>query len=205
MALADTKPTVGTVSPPSAPEILVADAPTSKLSTFWRTVKPFGWQGLLLVGVLFALYAPVLRILVGQWYSDADYSHGFLVPSFGLFVSAAARQLRRFRGIRPCGASRCSLGQWDCSFLAGLGCGTAPEPPLFVVVHPLRAGCLLLRRGHAAGHGFSMAFLCLPFHPGCGLRRNRFPLQFVAEFSVWLRGPWRRFNLFSILREGNVL
>ncbi len=60
MALAGTNAT-GTVSTPPDHEVAPGAAAASKFSVFWQTVKPFGWQGLLLVGVLLALYAPVLR------------------------------------------------------------------------------------------------------------------------------------------------
>jgi Transmembrane exosortase (Exosortase_EpsH) len=47
-------------------------------------LRKFGWQGGLIVAATVLLYAPVLWRLMQQWYSDPDYSHGFLVP----FLSA---------------------------------------------------------------------------------------------------------------------
>ena len=68
---------------------------------FWQTVKPFGWQGLLLCAILIKLYAPVLRLLVYQWYSDADYSHGFLVPLLSAYLIWQRRDKLRQIPRRP--------------------------------------------------------------------------------------------------------
>src|SRR5437763_2669929 len=44
------------------------------------------WKPFLLLLVLAALYAPVIAGLVRQWYTDPDYSHGFLVPVFSGYL-----------------------------------------------------------------------------------------------------------------------
>jgi len=44
------------------------------------------WQIVALCAALLWLYAPILRHLVGQWSHDPNYSHGFFVPAFSLFV-----------------------------------------------------------------------------------------------------------------------
>ena len=93
MALAGTK-TSGTALS-SDEEVLPGGKPPSKLATFWQTLKPFGWQGLLLTAVLIFLYAPVLKLLVWQWYNDADYSHGFLVPILSAYLIWARRDKLR--------------------------------------------------------------------------------------------------------------
>src|SRR5713101_46707 len=43
------------------------------------------WSAVL-VGLVVFLYAAVLKALVGQWWSDPDYGHGFLVPLFSGYV-----------------------------------------------------------------------------------------------------------------------
>ncbi len=93
MALAGTKTSGTALNAPAAEEVRSAaksgsflTSASQTLTSFWQTLKPFGWQGLLLVGVLAALYAPVVKLLVYQWYSDADYSHGFLVPVLSAYL-----------------------------------------------------------------------------------------------------------------------
>ena len=88
MALAGTKPPEDCV-PTAGPGNPSRDAPASKFSTFWQTVKPFGWQGLLLVAFCRAL-RPGAAHPRRPWYSDADYSHGFLVPFLSAYLDLAA-------------------------------------------------------------------------------------------------------------------
>src|SRR5262245_31575503 len=50
---------------------------------WWLSTAP----GLIpLVALLGGLYGKILWELVGQWWNDANYSHGFLVPFFSAFV-----------------------------------------------------------------------------------------------------------------------
>jgi exosortase len=45
-----------------------------------------GWHALVLVSLLGWLYASVLLHLAKQWSNDPNFSHGFFVPAFSLFV-----------------------------------------------------------------------------------------------------------------------
>ena len=64
MALAGTKATSTALPRPTDTSVVLGDSTTSRSVTLWQTLKPFGWQGLLLVAVLIALYARVLTHLV---------------------------------------------------------------------------------------------------------------------------------------------
>lgn len=46
-----------------------------------------------LTGLVLLLYAPVLKHLVSQWWSDPDYGHGFFIPLFSAFVLWRDRNL----------------------------------------------------------------------------------------------------------------
>jgi exosortase len=46
-------------------------------STLWTAI---------ISGLVLLLYAPVLKHLVAQWWTDPDYGHGFFIPLFSAFV-----------------------------------------------------------------------------------------------------------------------
>jgi len=202
VTLAGTKAT-GAVSRPPEDEILLEGSP-SKLLTFWQTLKPFGWQGLLLVAVLFALYAPVLRILADQWYRDADYSHGFLVPVLSAFLIWQRRDKLRQIPRRPSlWGLLVVLMALSLLFLGSLGAELfLARFSLLCTICGLIAyfcGWAILR-----AMAFPMAFLlfAIPI-PVVVYNEIVFPLQFIAsKFATW---TLERLNLFPIMREGNVL
>jgi exosortase len=57
------------------------------------------WQGITLLALAGWLYAPILIRLVMQWWSDPNFSHGFFVPAFSLFLLWQDRF--RLRHIQP--------------------------------------------------------------------------------------------------------
>jgi len=59
------------------------------------------WQILVFIAVLGWLYASLLRHLVGQWAHDPNYSHGFFVPLFSLFVIWSERDKLRKLAVEP--------------------------------------------------------------------------------------------------------
>ncbi len=203
MALAGINPS-GTVSPPPDDEILAVRPSASKPVAFWQTVKPFGWQGLLLVAVLLALYAPVLKILVDQWYHDADYSHGFLVPLLSAYLIWHRRDKLRQIPRRP------SLwGMVIVLIAVGLLFVGSLGAELFLSRFSLLCticGLIVYFCGGAMlrAMAFPMAFLlfAIPI-PVVVYNEIVFPLQFIASrFATW---TLETLNLFPIMREGNVL
>lgn len=50
------------------------------------------WAALVLGALLGAIYWGILRDLVWQWWDDANYSHGFLVPLFSAFLTWQRRR-----------------------------------------------------------------------------------------------------------------
>lgn len=48
--------------------------------------RPAFWQALVLAALVGWLYFPILSRLVYQWWTDPNFSHGFFVPAFSLFV-----------------------------------------------------------------------------------------------------------------------
>jgi exosortase len=207
VALAGTKTTSTALTQP-AEEVLPGGKPPSKLSSFfqtlWNTAKPFGWQGLLLVGVLALLYASVVKLLVWQWYNDPDYSHGFIVPILSGFLIWQRREKLRVIERRPSPWGMVivlfSLG---LLFLGSLGAELSlTRLSLLGTICGLIvyfAGVRMLR-----AMAFPMAFLlfAIPI-PVVVYNEIVFPLQFIA--SRFATRILELLNLFPVMREGNVL
>lgn len=201
--LLGTKPT-GTAPQQPVAEISVAGSPPSKLLLAWQTIKPFGWSGLLLVGVLTALYVPVLKRLVDQWYHDPDYSHGFLVPLLSAYLIWQRRDKLRLVARRPSmWGMVIVIGSIGLLFLGSLGA------ELFLTRISLLGsicGLIVYFCGGALlrAMAFPMAFLlfAIPI-PVIIYNEIVFPLQFVA--SRFATRTLEMLNLFPIMREGNVL
>jgi exosortase len=204
VALAGTKPTSTALPRTSDGSVVLGDSAPSRSATLWQTLKPFGWQGLLLVAVLVALYAPVLSHLVRQWYSDADYSHGFIVPLLSLYLIWARRDKLRqvVRRPSPWGMA-IVLFSVGLLFLGSLGA------ELFLArISILGTICGLIMYFSGAAllraMAFPIAFLlfAIPI-PALIYNEIVFPLQFVA--SKFATSTLEMLNLFPIMREGNVL
>jgi len=203
VALAGTK--AGTaLSHPAAEEVVSGAKPPSKSSSLWQTLKPFGWQGLLLVGVLAFLYAPVIRLLVYQWYHDADYSHGFLVPVLSAFLIWQRRDKLRLIPRRPAPwGMLIVLGSLGLLFLGSLG---AELSLTRISLLGTMCGLIVYFTGFQIlrAMAFPMAFLlfAIPI-PQVVYNEIVFPLQFIA--SKFATRVLEMLNLFPIMREGNVL
>lgn len=209
MALAGTKTTGPALTQPAAEEVLPGSKPPSprfseRLLTFWNAVKPFGWQGLLLVGVLGLLYWPVLKLLVWQWYYDPDYGHAFLVPVLSAYLIWRRRDKLRAIGSRPSPWGMVIvLGALGLLVLGSLGAElTLARLSILVTICGLIvyfAGGAILR-----AIAFPIAFLlfAIPI-PMVVYNEIVFPLQFVA--SRFATKVLETLNLFPIMREGNVL
>jgi len=51
-----------------------------------RPTSPILWQSAVIAALLLWLYHATLAHLVGQWWNDPNFSHGFFVPLFSAFV-----------------------------------------------------------------------------------------------------------------------
>src|SRR5262245_18835821 len=49
----------------------------------WARIWPGGW---IVLVILAAIYAPIVRSMIRQWWDDPNYSHGFMVPVFSGFL-----------------------------------------------------------------------------------------------------------------------
>jgi exosortase len=204
VGLAGTKTSGTALTHPGEEDVLPGGKSPSKWLAFWHTIKPFGWQGLLLVAVLIMLYRPVLKLLVWQWYNDADYSHGFLVPLLSAYLIWQRRDVLRLVPRRQSWWGLVvivfSLG---LLFLGSLGAELSlTRLSLLGTI----CGLIVYFTGGAMLRAmtFPIAFLlfAIPI-PVVVYNEIVFPLQFIA--SKFATRILEMLNLFPILREGNVL
>ena len=167
-------------------------------------LRSFGWQGALLVAVLLALYAPVLVRLVRQWYTDPDYSHGFLVPFLSLYLIWEKRDKLAQVARKPSNWGILLVaGSLGLLFLGSLGA------ELFLTrisIIGTICGLIVYFSGwrFLRAIAFPLAFLlfAVPI-PVLIYNEIVFPLQFIA--SRFATSCLEMLNLFPIMREGNVL
>jgi exosortase len=180
----------------------VKTAPTDP--SLWERIQGVGWRGWLLVAVFLGLYGQVLIHLVRQWYSDAYYSHGFLVPFLSAYLIWQRRDKLAEIPRRPSNwGLLVVVGSLGLLFLGSLGAelfltrisiiGTICGLVLYF------SGWQLLR-----ALAFPLAFLlfAVPI-PAIIYNEIVFPLQGIA--SRFATGILEWLNLFPIMREGNVL
>jgi exosortase len=179
-------------------------APIQPALGLGELLRKFGWHGGLMVAAMLLLYGPVLWRLMQQWYSDPDYSHGFLVPFLSAYLIWQRRDKLAEVVRRPSNWGLVvvifSLG---LLFLGSLGAELfLTRISIIVTICGLIvyfAGWPLLR-----AMAFPLAFLlfAIPI-PVLIYNEIVFPLQFIA--SRFATSCLEMLNLFPIMREGNVL
>ena len=164
---------------------------------------PSLWQTAVLAGLLLWLYMPTLVHLVGQWWNDPNFSHGFFVPLFSAFIIWQERsKLARLTvqpswwGVLPLPFGLCVLvlGQMGAElFLSRLS--------LLIVL----AGWIVLFLGWNFFRAllFPWAFLLLMIPiPSVVFNQITFPLQLLASKVASTILPWLG---VPVLREGNII
>src|SRR5579875_1500713 len=85
------------------PAVQPAPAAPSSPSREMTSVRS-RWQqhlpSLILLALVIAIYAGVLVKLVHDWYTDPDFSHGFLVPLFSAYLLWTKRRALRSTPVR---------------------------------------------------------------------------------------------------------
>lgn len=169
--------------------------------SYWR--RPAIWQALILLGLIAWLYLPILARLSAQWWSDPNFSHGFFVPLFSLFLLWQDRtnlaQIQRKPSIWGLPLIVFSL----CALVVGsLGAEVFLSRASLIL---LAAGITVFFLGWKMLRAvlFPLAFLILMVPiPAIILNQVTFPLQILAsKLAAWalpLLGV-------PVLREGNVI
>jgi exosortase len=185
--------------------VLIPEAPMTTTAQVLTPSKSRNWivWSAILVGLVVALYASVLQGLATQWWSDSDYSHGFLVPIFAGYVLWRERERWMKAQIRPSNFGLLvMLGAVGLLLVGSLGAELFTSRFSLLI---LIAGMILFLGGWALlrAVSFPLGFLILmiPF-PVIIYNQITFPLQLIASrlatFGLQL-------VQVPVLREGNVL
>ena len=161
------------------------------------------WMGAAILALLAALYLPILDRLVRQWWTDSNWSHGFIVPLFAAFLLWRRKNELAAIPIRP---SWAGLGV-VCAGLAILVVGVMgaelflSRSSLIVIL----GGLVILFLGwdyfRAVLFPWLFLFLMIPI-PAIVFNQITFPLQLlVSQLASWILEAIG----IPVLREGNVI
>lgn len=161
------------------------------------------WKAAVLLALVVWLYGSILLHLAAQWWSDSNFSHGFLVPPFVAYVLWLDRHnLARFPPASSAwGSSTIIISQ--LVLVAGvLGIELFLSRVSFIL---LLAGMVLLFRGGKFFRSILFAWACLflmvPI-PAILFNHVTFPLQILASKVAANGLPWLG---VPVLREGNII
>src|ERR1700716_2305181 len=167
-------------------------------------------KGLVIAGLVAALYGPLLSQMVVQWWQDPDYGHGFVVPLFVGYVVYQRRHELRHVPLEPSNLGFPVMLGAIVLFLAGtLGAELFVSRSsllfLFGGMILFFAGWKMLR-----AVAFPLAFLVLMIPlPALIYNQVTFPLQILAsrlssnslelvEFLVWREGNFLVLPSYSL-------
>jgi|SRR5450631_2719814 exosortase len=157
-------------------------------------------------GILFLLaawlYAPLGLHLASQWWQDPNYTHGFFVPLFSLFLIWERRAKLAALRIQPAWSGLVMI----LFALVTLTLSTIKSGFFLYRVSVLLfiAGVVVFLAGwkHLAAISFPLAFLILMIPSSTLVERITFPLQVIASktasFLLLLAGV-------PAIREGNII
>jgi exosortase len=173
----------------------------SSIATLPRSAA---WRSSVLAACLLILYAHVFADLIHQWWTEPDYSHGFLVPLFSAYILWKRRDALRqvpskpsWMGMLVLCASLCVL------FIGSLGAELFLQRiSLLGVILGLVIWLHGVRMVRAAAFPLALLLLMIPL-PGVVYYQIVVPLQTLAsQLATWVLHV---VNLFPVQREGNVL
>ena len=164
---------------------------------------PSCWQIAVIAALLLWLYFPTLTHLVGQWWNDPNFSHGFFVPLFAAFVIWQERSRLASLSLRPSWSGLLFLGFAMCVLIVGQMGAELFLSRLSLLI--ALAGLIVLFLGWGVFRAllFPWAFLVLMIPiPAIVFNQITFPLQLLASKVASTTLPWMG---VPVLREGNVI
>jgi exosortase len=157
----------------------------------------------ILSSLVLLLYAPVLKNMILQWWSDPDYSHGFFVPLFSGYVLWRQREHWMKSEIKPSNFGLfVMLGAIGLLLVGSLGAELFTSRFSLLV---LLVGMTLFLAGWTFLRAVSFPLCFLIFMiplPQIVYNQITFPLQLFASRSATL---WLELVHVPVLRDGNIL
>jgi exosortase len=187
----------------SALSHFVQAAPTGEAPSKGPSDRTAIWQAGLLILLLLWIYFPVIGKLVAQWWRDPNFSHGFFVPAFSLYVLWEKRGKLAMLPRRPAWVGLLILaGGLVVLIIGALGAELfLSRCSLLLVI----AGLVVFFLGwtHMRAVLFPWAFLLLMIPiPSILFNEITFPLQLLASRVAAAVLPWLG---VPVLREGNII
>jgi exosortase len=168
-----------------------------------RVTRVSWWKIVALIGLLTWLYGSIASRLAVQWWDDPNFSHGFFVPLFSLFVVWQDRE--HLAALRP------KPSWWGVPIIATaltvlvVGVLGAELFLSRISLIFLLAGLVILFQGwnwfRSVLFPWAFLFLMVPI-PNIVFNQITFPLQLLASKVAATTLPWAG---VPVLREGNVI
>jgi exosortase len=160
------------------------------------------WPAVLL-GLTAFLYAPILGALVLDWWREPDYSHGFFVPLFSIYILWRERERWMKTPVRPSNFGFVvMLGAVGLLTVGSLGAELFTTRFSLLV---LLAGMILFLAGwkmlRAVSFPLGYLFWMIPM-PVIIYNQITFPLQLIASRMAT---SWLELAQVPVLRDGNIL
>jgi exosortase len=175
---------------------------TQQVETRRWSRRLWAWS-VILIGLILLLYAAVIKSLVVQWWTDADYGHGFFVPLFSGYILWHTRERWTKVEIRPSNFGFVVIvGAIAFLLLGSLGAELFTSRFSLLV---LLAGMILFLAGwkmlRAVSFPLGYLIWMIPM-PVIIYNQITFPLQLIASR---LATAWLELAQVPVLRDGNIL
>jgi exosortase len=175
---------------------------TQQVETRLWSRRLWVWS-VILIGLILLLYAAVIKNLVVQWWTDADYGHGFFVPLFSGYILWRARERWTKVEIKPSNFGFVVIvGAIALLLLGSLGAELFTSRFSLLV---LLAGMILFLAGwkmlRAVSFPLGYLIWMIPM-PVIIYNQITFPLQLIASR---LATAWLELAQVPVLRDGNIL
>jgi exosortase len=175
---------------------------TQQVETRLWSRRLWVWS-VILIGLILLLYAAVIKSLVVQWGTDADYGYGFFVPLFSGYILWRARERWTKVEIKPSNFGFVVIvGAIALLLLGSLGAELFTGRFSLLV---LLAGMILFLAGwkmlRAVSFPLGYLIWMIPM-PVIIYNQITFPLQLIASR---LATAWLELAQVPVLRDGNIL